>query len=71
MNTIPDIRKQIDINEVLSVLEDKYSILGPLWTSAQLEWMNGSYSAFNNHDKFLIVIYIKKKNFRLLLKKFY
>jgi hypothetical protein len=71
MKKLPDISKQIYKEEVLSVLENKYSIIGPYWSSTQLEWLNNSYSAFNDHDKYLIIIYLKKKKFIILKKKFY
>jgi len=70
MKKIPDISKQIFRKDVLSVLENKYSIIGPYWSSAQLEWLNGSYSSFNDHDKYLIIIYLKKKTLEFYSKNF-
>ena len=70
MNKIPDISKQIYKEEVMNVLEYQYSKLGPYWSSAQLEWLNGSYKVFNNHDKFLIIIYLKKKTLDFYSRNF-
>jgi DNA-binding Lrp family transcriptional regulator len=70
MKKTPDISKQIYKEEVLSVLEDKYSIIGPYWSSAQLEWLNGSFRAFNDHDKYLIIIYLKKKTLDFYSRNF-
>ena len=59
-NKIPDIKKEINKDDLLGLLESNYSSLGPVWVSNQMEWMNGIYASFNNHDKFLIVIYLLK-----------
>ena len=67
---IPDVSKQIYKEEVLSLLQSKYSSLGPLWVSFQMEWMNGIYASFKNHDKFLIVIYLLKKTLDFYSRSF-
>ena len=58
---IPDISKQIYKEDILNLLEKKYSTLGPLWVNQQMDWMNGVYASFKDHDKFLILIYLVKK----------
>ena len=58
---IPDISKQIYKEDTFAVLEKKYSTMGPAWVSQQMEWMNGVYASFKDHDKFLILIYLVKK----------
>ena len=60
-NIIPDISKQVNKESIFEVLEEKYSILGPIWVSNQMEWLNGVFEAFNDHDKFVILIYLTKK----------
>jgi len=67
---IPDISKQIYKEELLNVLEGKYSTLGPLWVNYQMEWMNGIYSAFKDHDKFLIIIFLLKKTLDFYSRSF-
>ena len=60
-SNIPDISKQIYSEDIFSVLEKKYSILGPMWVTQQMEWNNDIYSAFKDHAKYLIIIYLIKK----------
>ena len=67
---IPDISKQIYKEELLNVLEGKYSTLGPLWVNNQMEWMNGIYSAFKDHDKFLIIIFLLKRTLDFYSRSF-
>ena len=47
---IPDVSKEIYKEDLVAVLQDKYAVLGPLWVTNQLEWLNGVYSSFKNHD---------------------
>ena len=58
---LPRISDQVYKNDILNVLEKTYSIIGPHWMNYQVEWMNGVYSAFKDHEKFLIIIYLTKK----------
>jgi predicted transcriptional regulator len=67
---IPDISKQIYKEDVSIALENKYSILGPLWVSFQFEWCNGVYASFKDHDKFLIIIYLIKKTLDFYSRNF-
>ena len=69
-NIIPDISKQIYKEELLNVLDSKYSILGPIWVNYQMEWMGGVYSAFKDHDKFLITILLLKKTLDFYSRSF-
>ena len=69
-NKIPDIKKEINKDDLLGLLENNYSSLGPVWVSTQMEWMNGIYASFNNHDKFLIVIYLLKKKLDFYSRNF-
>ena len=67
---IPDISKQIDKEELLIILQNEYSVLGPLWVNSQIEWLNSIYISFKNHDKFLIVIYLIKKTLNFYSRNF-
>ena len=58
---IPDISNQVYKEEIQNLLISEYSTLGSVWVNQQMEWMNGTYTAFKNHDKFLIIIYLLKK----------
>jgi len=67
---IPDITKQIYKEDILSVMESRYSTLGSVWVSHQMEWCNGVYSSFKDHDKFLIIIFLVKKTLDFYSKNF-
>jgi predicted transcriptional regulator len=69
-SSIPDISKQIYPEDTLSVLEKKYSTMGPMWVNQQIEWMNGVYASFKNHDKFLILIFLVKKTLDFYSRNF-
>ena len=64
------ISSQIRKEELMAIFEKNYSRVGPLWSNHQLEWINGIYQAYKNHDKYLITIYLIKKNFNSLSKNF-
>jgi len=71
MNTkIPDISKQIYSEDLLRVMEDKYSTMGSVWVSHQMEWCNGVYASFKDHDKFLIIIFLIKKTLDFYSRNF-
>ena len=67
---IPEISKQTYKENTLTVLENKYSILGPIWVNYQMEWLNGVYSSFKDHDKFMIVIFLLKKTLDFYSRNF-
>tara|TARA_B110000093_G_C12919991_1_gene388773 strand:+ start:487 stop:1491 length:1005 start_codon:yes stop_codon:yes gene_type:complete len=69
-SSIPDISKQIYPEDTLSVLEKKYSTMGPMWVNQQIEWMNGIYASFKDHDKFLILIFLIKKTLDFYSRNF-
>ena len=57
---VPKISRQIYNQDVFRVLESEYSTIGPIWVAHQVEWMNGSYKPFKDHDKYLILISMVK-----------
>ena len=67
---IPQISKQLYEQDVLNILIDQYSNIGSVWTMNQLEWMNGVYRTFNDHDKFLIIIYLTKRTLDFYSRNF-
>ena len=67
---ISDISKQVYKEDILSVLEKKYSIMGPMWVTQQMEWMNGVYASFKDHDKFFILIFLVKKTLDFYSRNF-
>ena len=67
---IPDISNQIYAEDTLGVLEKKYSTMGPMWVNQQMEWMNGIYASFKDHNKFLILIFLVKKTLDFYSRNF-
>jgi len=67
---VPDISKQVYKKDIFNVMEKRYSTLGSVWVRHQLEWCNGVYSSFKDHDKFLIVIFLVKKTLDLYSRNF-
>jgi len=67
---IPDISKQIYKEDIKKILVNEYSLLGPIWVNFQMEWMNGIYTTFKNHDKYLIIIYLLKKTIDFYSRSF-
>ena len=70
MIEIPNIYKQIHKEQIYNVLENKYSIMGPMWVSYQMEWSNGIYASFKDHDKYLIIIFLIKKTLDFYSRNF-
>tara|TARA_B110000971_G_scaffold106661_1_gene109374 strand:- start:86 stop:1090 length:1005 start_codon:yes stop_codon:yes gene_type:complete len=58
---IPEISKQIYKEDISKLIDSRYSVLGPIWVSHQMEWFNGIYNCFKDHDKFMIIIFLTKK----------
>ena len=67
---IPDISKQIYKEDILSVIDKKYSTLGPMWVNQQMEWKNTIYASFKDHDKYLILIFLAKKTLDFYSRNF-
>ena len=61
---------QIRKEKLIRIFEKNYQLLSPLWSNHQLEWVNGVYKAYKDHDKFLIVIYLIKKSLDFYTKNF-
>ena len=70
MVKIPDISKQIYKEDILGVMESRYSTLGSAWVSHQMSWLNGIYSSYKDHNKFLIVIFLIKKTLDFYSRNF-
>ena len=68
--SVPKISSQVYNQDIHHVLEKNYSVLGPIWTSHQLEWTNSIYASFRDHNKFLIIIYLIKKTLDFYARNF-
>ena len=67
---IPDISKQIYKEDILDVMENRYSTVGSVWVSHQMSWLNGIYASYKDHNKFLIVILLIKKTLDFYSRNF-
>ena len=67
---IPNISKQIYYQDTINVFINSYSQIGPQWTAYQMDWFNGIYLAFKDHEKYLIVIYLIKKTLDFYSRNF-
>jgi predicted transcriptional regulator len=67
---IPKISNQLYQEDISGVLDRKYSALGSIWINNQVEWCNGVYSSFKDHDKFLIIIFLVKKTLDFYSRNF-
>ena len=67
---IPEISDQLYKEDILGVIENKYSTLGSVWVSHQMEWYNGVYASFKDHDKCLIIIFLVKKTLDFYSRNF-
>ena len=64
------ISSQLRKEKLIKVFEKNYNAVSPLWSSHQLEWINGTYQPFKDHDKYMIVLYLIKKTFDFYSKNF-
>lgn len=64
------ISNQLRKEKLIKVFEKNYNAVSPLWSSHQLEWINGTYQPFKDHDKYMIVLYLIKKTFDFYSKNF-
>jgi Mn-dependent DtxR family transcriptional regulator len=61
---------QLRKEKLIMAFEKNYNVVSPLWANHQIEWMNGVYAPFKDHDKYLIVLYLIKKTFDFYSKNF-
>ena len=54
---------QLRKEKLITAFEKNYNVVSPLWSNHQIEWMNGVYESFKDHDKYIIVLYLIKKTF--------
>ena len=58
---IVNIHKVISKENVLNAITKNYNSLYVKWLEHQMHWINTTYTAFNDHEKYLIIITIVKK----------
>ena len=61
---------QLRKEKLIMAFEKNYNVVSPHWSNHQLEWINGTYQPFKDHDKYMIVLYLIKKTFDFYSKNF-
>ena len=56
-----DLSKQVSAAQVSRIIEKRFQDLNPSWSKHQMNWLNDVYNAFKNHEKYMIILYLKKK----------
>ncbi len=64
------ISRQLSKEKLIKVFEKNYNVVSPLWSKHQVEWINGLYAPFKDHDKCMILLYLIKKTFDFYSKNF-
>ena len=64
------ISNQLRKEQLTIIFEKNYNAVSPLWSNHQIEWINGVYEPFKDHDKYMIILYLIKKTFDFYSKNF-
>ena len=67
---LPEVSKQIKSKDIFTIIEKRYSEIGPIWMPMQLEWLNSVYLTFNDYTKFMIIMHLMGKTFNFYSKNF-
>ena len=67
---LPEISRQIKSKDIYTIIEKRYSEIGPIWMPMQLEWLNSVYLTFNDYTKFMIIMHLMGKTFNFYSKNF-
>ena len=62
MSEIPNINKVIDKAGLKVIISENYVNFAPEYMSFLSEWITGTYKAFNDADKYTILVYLFRKN---------
>ena len=61
MNLIPSINEGVDRASLKVIISDNYLDFAPDYMSFLGEWITGTYKAFNDADKYIILGYLFRK----------
>ena len=61
MTNIPNINKALDKESLKSIISNNYLNFAPDYMSFLGEWITGTYKAFNDADKYIILAYLFRK----------
>ena len=67
---LPEVSRQIKSKDIFTIIEKRYSEIGPIWMPMQLEWLNSVYLTFNDYTKFMIIMHLMGKTFNFYSKNF-
>ncbi len=67
---IAKIYNDIDKKDVFKVLENNFKRLSHYWLNFNFCWLNNAYKKFNDHEKYLIFIFLISKTLNLYSKQF-
>jgi len=67
---LPKLSEEIKDKDILKVFNANYSSFAIGWFDILFVWCTETYKKFNDHDKFLILVYIVKKTFDYYSKNF-
>ena len=62
MREIPNIYSGIDKANLKLIISENYANFAPEYMSFLSEWITGTYKAFNDADKYTILVYLFRKN---------
>ena len=70
MREIPKINAGVDKNILKKIISENYFIFAPDYMSFLGEWITGTYKAFNDADKYTILVYLFRKNITFYYENF-
>ena len=70
MNQIPNISSAVDKNSLKVIISENYLHFAPEYMSFLGEWITGTYKAFNDADKYTILVYLFRKNITFYYENF-
>ena len=70
LNSLPEVSKRIRSEDLIKILDQRYSEISPVWIPTQVEWLNEVYRTFYDYDKFMIIMHLLGKTFDFYSKNF-
>ena len=70
MNEIPNISSAVDKSSLKLIISENYLNFAPEYMSFLGEWVTGTYKAFNDADKYIILVYLFRKNLTFYYENF-
>ncbi|MDB9936929.1 DeoR family transcriptional regulator [Candidatus Pelagibacter sp.] len=67
---LPEISKQIRIEDIREVIEKNFVSIMPVWAPLQMAWLNQVYRTFYDYEKFMIIMHLLMQTFETYSKNF-